>query len=181
VTVDSKDFPTSPEKPPEKILSSDISVDEEGDWYYHEDRIIREDILQLFLSNLCLSPDGSFFIAWRGQRCALQVADTPFVVSRVDRVRSKDEPHEKILISLKHLTDPEILDPSTLEVGAGNVPYCAIRNGQFRARFSRPAYYQLAAWIEQGPDTDSFYLEVNGRRHPITVAKHLLRDDAGQE
>jgi hypothetical protein len=171
--MDSKDPPGSSEKPPERILASGISVDREGDWYYHEDMIIREDVVELFLSNLGLAPDGSLFIEWRGQHCALEVADTPFVVSRVDRIRSKHGTHEEILIRMKHLPCPEILDLSTLQVGADNVPYCSVRNGQFRARFSRPAYYQLAAWIEQDSDTGSFYLELNGRRYSITLASHL--------
>jgi len=168
--VSSRDFLADSNKPAEQMLSSGISVDREGDWFYQEDKIIREDILELFLSNLRLTSGGTFIIDWRGQRCALEVTDTPFIVSRVDRITSEQATHEEIQIRLKHLPHPEILDPSTLRVGEDNVPYCSIRNGQFRARFSRPAYYQLAAWIEYDPDTGAFYLELNGHRFPITVA-----------
>jgi uncharacterized protein len=150
--------------------SSGISVDREGEWFYHEDRIIREDILELFLSNLKLTSGGTFVIDWRGQRCALEVTDTPFIVSRVDRVISGKPGHEEIQILLKHLPQPEVLDPSTLQVGENNVPYCSVRNGQFRARFSRPAYYQLAAWIEYNSDDRAFFLELNGRRFPISIS-----------
>ncbi len=148
-------------------------MDREGDWYYQDAKIIRQDILELFLSNLHLSSGGDFLIAWRGQRCALEVADTPFVVARVDRVTSEETKHEVILIQLKHLPVPEVLDPSTFHVGEGNIPYCSIRNGKFRARFSRPAYYQLAAWIECDPDTGTFYLELNGNRYPITIGRAI--------
>ena len=175
--MDSSEFLADSEKPPERMLSSGISVDREGDWYYQEDKIIREDILELFLSNLCLTSSGTFVIEWRGQRCALEVTDTPFVVSRVDRIRSEETYHEKILIQLKHLPDPEVLDPSTLHVREDNVPYCFIRNERVRARFSRPAYYQLAEWIECDPDTGTFYLELNGNRHPITIAEPLPTED----
>jgi hypothetical protein len=171
--LDSSDFLADSEKPAGPMLSSGISVDLEGDWYYQEDKIIREDILELFLSNLCLTSGGTFVIDWRGQRCALEVTDTPFIVSRVDRISSEGTKHEEIQIQLKHLPQPEILDPSTLRVGKGNVPYCSVRNGQFQARFSRPAYYQLAAWIESDPDTGAFYLELNGRRYPITITDQL--------
>ena len=167
--MDSRDFLADPKKPAERMLSSGISVDREGDWYYQEDKIIREDILELFLSNLRLTSGGTFIIDWRGQRCALEVTDTPFIVSRVDRISSEEAKHEEIQILLRHLPHPEVLDPSTLHVGEGNVPYCSIRNGQFRARFSRPAYYQLAAWIESDSDSGAFYLELNGRRFPIAI------------
>jgi len=171
--VDSKDFLADSEKPAEPMLSSGISVDREGDWYYQEDKIIREDILELFLSNLRLTSGGTFVIEWRGQRCALEVSDTPFIVSRVDRIRAKARNHEEIHLLLKHLPHPEVLDPTTLRVEEGNVPYCTIRNGQFRAKFSRPAYYQLAAWIEDDPDTGAFFLELNDRRYPIAVTDQL--------
>lgn len=154
-------------KPIESMPPSGIYVDEEGDWYYQKDRIIREDILELFLTNLSLASGGPFFIHWRGQRCALEVADTPFIVTRVDRVRSREGHAEEIIIRMKHLPDAEILDPSTLQVGKGNVPYCTIHNGQYRARFSRPAYYQLADWIDFDPVTQRFFLELNGTRYPI--------------
>ena len=175
--VDSKDFLTDPEKPLKGILPSDIYVDREGDWYYQEDKIIREDILELFLSNLCLASGGAYVIDWRGQRCALEVADTPFFVTRVDRIRLEGEEREEILIRLKHLSDPEFLDPSTLRIGEGNVPYCTVRNGHFRARFSRPAYYQLAEWIEWDSDRGTFYLELNGIRFPIGVVDQMSGRD----
>lgn len=168
--MDAKELPAESVKPFESMLTSSIYVDEEGDWYYHNDKISREDILELFLTNLCLASGGLFFIAWGGQRCALEVADTPFIVTRVDRVRSQEGQGEELIIRLKHLPAAEILDPSTLKVGEGNIPYCTIRNGQYRARFSRPAYYQLAAWIDFDPATESFFLELNGTRYPISGA-----------
>jgi uncharacterized protein len=166
--VNSEEFPAAPRKLIETMCSSGIYVDEEGDWYYQEYKITREDILELFLVNLEPASGRLFFINWRGQRCALEVADTPFVITRVDRVRSKDGAGEDILIRLKHLPTPEILDPSTLRIGAGNIPYCTIRNGQYRARFSRPAYYQLAVWIECDPHTETFFLELNDTRYLLT-------------
>lgn len=179
--MDSKDFPTGCDKSPERIVSSGIHVDQEGDWHYQEDKITRGDILELFLTNLTLTAGGTFVIHWMGQRCTIEVADTPFIVSRVDRVQPEGEKHEEILIRLKHLPDPEVLDPSTLKVEEGNVPYCSVGNGRFRARFSRPAYYQLAAWIEQDPDTGAFYLELDGRQYPVGTADQLTREDAAGE
>jgi len=38
-----------------------------------------------------------------------------------------------------------------------------------RARFSRPAYYQLAQWIDEDPGTGGFSLRVGGRRFPIRM------------
>ena len=151
----------------EKIHPCEIHVDEEGDWFHQGNRIIRDDIIQLFMENVQLAPDGSHLIQWNHTVCALDVADTVFVVGRADRGKSEDSTQEQILLWLRHLPDPERLDPATLRVGKENVLYCRVRGGRFPARFSRPAYYQLAEWIEEDADTGAFFLEINGQRFTI--------------
>jgi uncharacterized protein len=175
--VNSEEHAAPSRKPIQTIPSSGIHVDQEGDWYYHEDKITREDIIELFLAHLELAPGGLFYIDWRGQRCAVEAADTPFVITRVDRVPSKDGHSESILLQLKHLPTPDFLNPSTLWIGADNIPYCTIRNGRYRARFARPAYYQLAAWIEHDPHTETFFLELNDTRYPIAAPCGCLQLD----
>jgi uncharacterized protein len=154
----------------QEINPCNMHVDREGDWYYQGNRIIREDILGLFYENLQLGPDGRFLIEWRQTRCLLDAEDTPFVISRVDRSRKADSNEEIILLSLKHLSLPDTLDPTDLHVGEDNVLYCRVLSGRFPARFSRPAYYQLAEWIEEDPGTGVFYLEINHERHMIRTA-----------
>jgi uncharacterized protein len=176
--MDSKDSLAGCEESPKNIRPSGIHVDQEGDWYYRGDKITRQDIIELFLTNLHFVTGGTFLINWMGQRCTLQVADTPFIVSRVDRIRLEDEKREEVVICLKHLPVQEVLDLSTLKVGEGNIPYCSVRNGQFRARFSRAAYYQLASWIEQDLDTGTFYLELNGRQYPLELPDQPTGEDA---
>jgi uncharacterized protein len=157
--------------PPAEPTSAGITVDVEGNWYYMGNMMTREDILELFLGHLEETPGGQFRIALQGRVCPIGVSDTPFVISRVDRQRLTDPHQEAILVHLKHQSVAEVLDPSTLYVGRENVLYCAVRAGSFRARFSRPAYYQIAEWIAQDDDSESFYLELNGTRHPISTTE----------
>jgi uncharacterized protein len=149
-----------------RILPCEIYVDEEGQWFYQGNRIIREDILELFYDSLSRSPEGEYMIQWRGNRCLLEVADTPFVISRVD-FAGETGGKQKILLSLRHLINAEPLAPETLQVGAHNVLYCRIRNGRYSARFSRPAYYQLAEWIQEDPVNKEFYIELNQNKYFI--------------
>ena len=144
----------------EGCVESGIYVDEEANWFYEAREIIREDILEVFYNNLDMVSWGNFVIRWEGKIYAVKVADTPFVVARVDK---RDD---SFMISLKHLRESEILDLDTLSVGRSNILYCKVKR-RFPARFSRPAYYQLARWIEEDPETGRFCITSGGVRHFI--------------
>jgi hypothetical protein len=147
--------------------SDELYVDEEGDWYYQDSKIIRDGIIELFMDNMYLDPGGGFLIQREQSRCFLKTADTPFVIYRVDRMMSGDAQSEQIVMRLKHLSKCEILDAATLFVGKHNALYCRIRDGRFPARFSRPAYYQLAEWVQEDPESGEFYIELNGNVYVI--------------
>jgi hypothetical protein len=153
----------------QNIQSSEIFVDEEGDWFNEGIAISREDIVQFFLENVQELPDGSYLIVWGDCRCTVRVADSPFLVSRVDLSGGMGEGPDQVLLKLKHLPQPVILDPQTLFSGSNNVLYCRVHESKHRARFSRPAYYQLAQWIDEDPETEGFCLKVGENRFPIRM------------
>jgi hypothetical protein len=157
----------SPDKPDMEIHSEDLYVDEEGDWFYRGNKIVRDDIVELFLDNLQIDENGNFSVEWNQSKCALTAADTPFVVSRVDRVESQADRGEQILLRLRHFSREEVLNAATLHVGRGNVLYCRVRNGRFPARFSRPAYYQVAEWVREDEKSGRFYVDLGGNRFYI--------------
>ncbi len=150
----------------------EIYIDEDGEWYHRGNRLTRPEIIEVLYSKLDQSLDGSFVLSSNNETCALDVADTPFVVTRADREVS-DSGEERIALRLKHLTENEYLDPETLLIGADNVLYCRVLNRRFPARFSRPAYYQLANFVMEGPAENEFYLEVNGNKHFIRSGTYL--------
>ncbi len=145
-----------------------IRIDENGDWFYNGSRIFRPDILETLYEKLELLPTGEYVLSDSKERCLLEVADTPFVVSRVDLERDNSG-GERIMIGLKNLSRSEILDPGTLKTGKGNVLYCTTAGGRFPARFSRPAYYQLADFIREDESGQGFFIELGGKRHPIQM------------
>ncbi|SMC22496.1 hypothetical protein SAMN02746041_01495 [Desulfacinum hydrothermale DSM 13146] len=146
----------------------DIHVDAEGDWHYGPRLIFRKEILQTFYEHLGRDEDGGYFLDWQGAHHPIQVDDTPFVVTRVDKV-TDETGAERIRLTLKHLEEAEWLDPETLWVGRDNVLYCRVRGGSFPARFSRPAYYQIAQWIEPDEKGEGFVLRVGDGRYPIPI------------
>lgn len=147
-----KDFDTLP--------PCGIRVDVEGNWYYEDRPIIRSDILELFHRNLYYHPGLGFWIEWQGNKCLLDADDTPFIITEVDKTISPDGDEEIFLLRLKYLPNHEVIDPKTLFVGKDNVLYCKIKNGEIPARFSRPAYYQFARWVQE--DNGKFFISLNG-------------------
>jgi uncharacterized protein len=153
----------------------ELSVDVEGNWFHRGSRITRPEILEALCASVDLARDGRFVLAGEKGRYVIDVADTVFVVASVDFLRSQTG-EERIQLRLKHVPGPEVLDPATLEVGRDNVLYCRIRGARFSARFSRPAYYQLARFIEEDADGTGFHIELNG-----TVFSISYREPARQE
>ncbi len=152
----------------EEPQPSGILVDENGDWFHCGNKIFRPEILEILYSKLDQTPTGQFVLADSQGSWPIDVADTPFVVSRVDIDR--DEPGgERIVIRMKNIPRSEVLDLDTLTVGKDNILYCRVLPRRFLARFSRPAYYQLAEFVHQDGTGQDFYIEVNRERYPIRL------------
>ena len=144
---------------------SDIRIDKEGIWYYRGAHMFRKDILSIFFENLQVDPDGRYYIHLNEEVYYLDVEDTAVVVTAV--YETKTGPGEAKGLDLLLSDDSlEPLDPASLQVGEGNVMYCRIKNGKFRARFTRKSYYQLAQHIESD-DGDLFHISVNGEKYYI--------------
>lgn len=138
-----------------------IFIDRDGKWYHQGIEMVRKDILSLFFEHITLCPDGTYLLELDGQRCRLDVADTAFVVMRVDQ-----EEDSSFSIILNDGTR-EVLVPR-LRVGKEGVLYCRVKNGRFPARFSRPAYYQIASYMDE--EGGIFFLPSGGVRHPVEQA-----------
>lgn len=144
-----------------------IHIDKDGTWFHHGAPIIHQGILQLFYRSIRQDEKGRYLLVLKEQTCVLEVEDTPFVIARTTLMPpDPDDSRERFLLRLVDGTE-ETLDPATLTVAADHVLYCKIRGGRFPARFSRPAYYQLARHIEQDAKTRGFFLMVAGRRYHL--------------
>ena len=128
--------------------------------------MFRKDILKLFFESLKKDELGRYLIEFKGDRCLIEVEDTPFVVKAAGSDNREDRENESIEILLSDFTS-EKLDPSTLRVGMDNVLYCSIKGGKFEARFSRSGYYQIAEFIKYDEDKDAYFVSINGRNYYI--------------
>jgi len=90
----------------------------------------------------------------------VEVEDAPFVVVRFEA------DGEGWALSLSD-GSREALDPATLTLRRGEVPYCRVKDGRFEARFSRAATWQLLQCVETRPGSGPPTIAAFGRRYPL--------------
>ncbi len=147
------------------IPGSDIRIDTEGSWYYRETKMVRQEIIDLFYRNLCQDASGRYFIEIGGQRCRVEVEDTAHIIWALRWGKAGDAEDSALLF----LSDgsAEMFDPGTLRIGANHIPYCRIKGGLFEARFSRPAYYELAERLQHDPTDGSYFIRMRDRKYVL--------------
>ncbi|HYA04149.1 MAG TPA: hypothetical protein VEI04_13675 [Syntrophobacteria bacterium] len=151
------------------LVSCEIWIDREGDWYHRGARMERADIVAHLCQHLGRDESsGRYVIRMAQEECYVEVEDTPFVITRVISKGGEQGGDAKgFFLAIKHLDQTERLDPASLRVGRDNVLYCTVKPERLPARFLRPAYYQLAEFIYEDPERGGFYLPVAGRRYYI--------------
>ena len=141
-----------------------IHIDKEGRWFHKGAEMIRREFVQSFYQQMELDAAGQYIICWAGERCYVDVEDTAFVVRRVSYVGEGSGKRAGFMLRLSDDAEEELM-PETLYLGENNVLYCRVKDRAFPARFNRPAYYQLAAYIEA--EGEDYVLPLNGGKFKI--------------
>lgn len=139
----------------------DLRIDKDGDWYDEGVQVTHPGILHNLRGNLKKDADG-YFIQTR-VRIPVKVDDVPWVVTRIER--RGDE-----LDAILNDGSVQSVDPATLRLGRGDVPYCAVKGGAFEARFSRAATFQLLALADYDEASGRGALRLGGREYPLARA-----------
>ena len=96
----------------------------------------------------------------RYRQHTVEVEDTPWIVVRLER--RGDGLHVVL-----NDGDEADVDPASLRVGRDDVPYCAVKGGQFEARLSRAAAHQLLAMVDVDATSGAEELRLGGRAYPL--------------
>jgi len=150
----------------DELPPSLIRIDKEGVWYYKGNEMFRKDIVKLFYQNLKRDESGSYYIDLDNDLAALEVEDTAYVVTAVNKLGSPAEGNERISVLLNDETMEE-LDCETLRIGEDNVLYCSVKADGHDARFLRSSYYQIAEFFDYAAAGESYFLPLNGTRYTI--------------
>jgi uncharacterized protein len=144
-----------------------IFVGKEGQWYHEGAEIIHRPIFRWLIQSLEKTEDGLYIVNLNNQRCFLEVEDTPLVVQRVEHFQENPAGTEQVRLFLND-DSVDFLNPETLATSPDNILYCLVKEGQFPARFLRPAYYQMAEFIEEG-EGGEFQLLLNQQKYSIRM------------
>ena len=137
-----------------------LFIDKEGRWFQNGAEIVHTGIYQQFNSMLEKTSDGGYQVRMGREKCRVEVEDAPFVVTSLI-----EEENNRLCIQLNDGSS-EPFDPRRFWIGEENIPYCQVKDELFHARFSRPAYYQLARHIVS--ENDEFFFVLDGKRLPVT-------------
>jgi len=150
-----------PTTPPAEWKLPDLRIDRDGDWYDEGVQVTHPGILANLRSNLKKDVNG-YFIQTR-VRIPVKVDDAPWVVTRIER-------RGDTLHAILNDGAEEGVDPGTVRLGRGDVPYCTVKGGVFDARFSRAATFQLLALAEYDEASGRGALKLGGREYPLARA-----------
>ena len=142
-------------------LSGVFRIDRDGGWRHEGVEVTHPRVLENLYANL--RADGEHYHLQVGPlRIPVQVEDAPFVV-----VRAETRPDADTVAV--YLTDGshEPLETPTLVLDGRGIPYCRVKGGRFRARFSVSAWLQLAERVEVDPGSGQPTLILGERRIPL--------------
>lgn len=173
------DDPTLPE-PIRRALTAGmplerLELDEEGHFYHQGEPFLNENVARLFHRSLRRTPGGTWLIDIPPFSYPLRVADTAYVVRRVEFRGEGEGRGEGEAAPLLTLSDETVepLAEATLRYVEGRGLYCRVKGGSEPARFSRPAYFAIADRIESADDESDgrYWLRLGNRRLPIAGAE----------
>ncbi len=135
-------------------------LDAEGTLWHEGAELEDPGLLKFFMEKMTRLPDGSFQVICQGELCLITAEDVPYVIQSI-----------QIEPQTIHLIFPggyeEELNPTTLVVGKENVLYCQVRNGDFKARFNRKSYLELAKLVEFDAEKNQYYLVLAGNQYIV--------------
>jgi uncharacterized protein len=136
-----------------------LRIDKDGVWYHEDAEVTHPGILASLREGLQRDAEGHH-LSIGPVRVPVEVEDAPFVVIRA-------EADGEGLAVILNDGSREPLRPETLRLGAGEVPYCTVKDGRLEARLSRAAAYQLLAYMHEDAASGRTLLTLGSRRWEV--------------
>jgi hypothetical protein len=144
--------------PPAAWRLPHLRIDRNGDWFDGDVQVTHPGVLRNLRAGLRRDSDGYFIQT--NVRIPVEVDDVPWVITRL-------EPRAGGLHAQVNDDTEEIIDPASIRIGPGHVPYCTIKGGAFTARLDRAAAYQLLSLADYDEVSERGTLRLDGRIYAL--------------
>ncbi len=144
-----------------------LTLDREGRWYDQGVRVTNPRLAEFLLTHLSKDEDGRYLVAVGRDKRYVDVADAPYRVLGIEVAGGVDD-QEHLFLRLND-GSLEPFDPATFWIGADGSPYCLVRNGLHKARFTTESYRQLSAFITEEADTGRYFLQIGSQPIPVPI------------
>ena len=132
----------------ETLRQSGLRLDREARWWHEGERVSHPRLAAALHRWLDQREDGRYIVRLDAQRYAyVEVEDVPYLVRSI-AIESTAAEEVELRASLSDGSE-EILEATSLRVGAHDALYCAVKGGRFPARLSRAAQLQLAPLLAE--------------------------------
>jgi hypothetical protein len=142
-----------------------LTLDREGRWFDRGVRVTNPRLAEFLLTHLVRGEDGRYLVAVGRDRRYVEVEDAPYRALGIE-VAGGPDASERLLVRLND-GSLEPFDPATFWIGPDGVPYCLVKAGRHKARFTPESYRQLSAFITEEAGSGRYLLQVGS--HRITV------------
>ena len=126
------------------LVPTTLFLSKDGEWFHEGVQITHERIIEQLNRNIHREGDD-YFVSIGWERCKVIIEDAPYMVKGVR------EEGDNLILELSDFTE-EKLDPENIQIGKNNVPYTLVKETKDRARFTRPAYYQMTRYLVEAAD-----------------------------
>ncbi len=144
-----------------------LILDREGRWYDQGVRVTNPRLAEFLLTHLSKDEEGHYVVMVGRERRYVEVEDAPYRALGIE-VAGGEEGSERLFVRLNN-GDLEPFDPATFWIGRDGTPYCRVKDGLHKVRFTAESYRQLSAFITEEVGADRYFLQIGSRRISVPV------------
>ena len=122
------------------VLVQDITIKENGKWYFGEAEMFRRQIVNVLAKNLNRKPDGSYIVQMQEDENPVIVEDVPYLATGI---MENEIPLKLVFHDLQEM----VLDHELKLYFKGDVPYISFK-WEGDTRISRGVYWKLSEYFD---------------------------------
>lgn len=124
-------------------------------------------LAECLLSHLTKDEDGRYLVDLGRDRRYVEVEDAPYRALGVEPAGAGGVP-EFLFVRLND-GSLEPFDPATFWIAQDGTPYCLVRNGLHKVRFTAESFRQLSAFFIEEAESGRYLLQIGSGCTPVRV------------